>query len=112
MQHEAARTTGRGAFAPGEAFQFDRSEDWAVIGGESTRLQVAPFKLSQSRAFLLRAYSLQTHEMLFDACNHAFAVLGGDLEDMNLVSFVLGQVCVGHLATSTWRLMRQNAHAF
>ena len=38
---EATRTTGRGtfvplAFAPGEAFQFDWSEDWCVIGGERT----------------------------------------------------------------------------
>jgi transposase len=75
-------TTGRGAFvpltfAPGEAFQFDWSEDWAVIGGERTKLQVAQFKLAYSRAFLLRAYALQTHEMLFDAHNHAFRVLGG-----------------------------------
>ena len=82
LQHEAAQTTGRGvfvplSFAPGEAFQFDWSEDWAVIGGERTKLQVAQFKLSHSRAFLLRAYPLQTHEMLFDAHNQAFAVLGG-----------------------------------
>jgi hypothetical protein len=28
---------------------------------------VAHFKLSHSRAFFLRAYLLQTHEMLFDA---------------------------------------------
>ena len=81
-QHEATKTTGRGAFvpltfAPGEAFQFDWSEDWAVIGGERTKLQVAQFKLAHSRAFLLRAYPLQTHEMLFDAHNHAFRVLGG-----------------------------------
>jgi transposase len=81
-QQEAARSTGRGTFvpltfAPGEAFQFDWSEDWAVIGGERTKLQVAQFKLSYSRAFLLRAYPLQTHEMLFDAHNHAFRVLGG-----------------------------------
>jgi hypothetical protein len=40
-------------------------------------LQIAQFKLSHSRAFLLRAYPLQTHEMLFDAHNHAFKVLGG-----------------------------------
>ncbi len=82
LQHEAAQTTGRGvfvplSFAPGEAFQFDWSEDWAVIGGERIKLQVAQFKLSHSRAFLLRAYPLQTHEMLFDAHNHAFAVWGG-----------------------------------
>jgi transposase len=76
------QTCGRGAFVPlafmpGEAFQFDWSEDWAIIGGERTKLQVAHFKLSYSRAFTLRAYPQQTHEMLFDAHNHAFHVLGG-----------------------------------
>ena len=76
------QTTGRGtfvplAFRPGEAFQFDWSEDWAIIGGERTKLQVAHIKLSHSRAFLLRAYLLQTHEMLFDAHWHAFRVFGG-----------------------------------
>jgi transposase len=81
-EQERLNTTGRGAFvplvfAPGEAFQFDWSEDFAVIGGERTKLQIAHFKLSYSRAFLLRAYPLQTHEMLFDAHVHAFPVLGG-----------------------------------
>src|SRR6202000_3030332 len=76
------RTTGRGVFVPlafstGEAFQFDWSEDWAVIGGERTKLQVAHFKTSYSRPFVLRAYPQQTHEMLFDTHNHAFRVLGG-----------------------------------
>ena len=64
-------------FAPGEAFQFDWSEDWVVIGGERMKLQVAQFKLCHSRAFMLRAYPLQTHEMLFDAHNHCLAALGG-----------------------------------
>lgn len=81
-QAEAAKTTGRGVFvplkfAPGEAFQFDWSEDWAVIGNVRTKLQVAQFKLCHSRAFMLRAYLTQTHEMLFDAHNHALAALGG-----------------------------------
>jgi transposase len=81
-QQEVARTAGRGTFvpltfAPGEAFQFDWSEDWAVVAGERTKFQVAQFKLSYSRAFFLRAYPLQTHEMLFDAHAHAFTVLGG-----------------------------------
>ena len=40
------QTSGRGtfvplAFEPGEAFQFDWSEDWAIIGNERTKLQVA-----------------------------------------------------------------------
>ena len=76
------QTSGRGTFVPlvfqpGEAFQFDWSEDWAILGGERTKLQVAHFKLSHSRAFIVRAYLLQTHEMLFDAHCHAFRVLGG-----------------------------------
>jgi len=76
------QTSGRGTFVPlvfqsGEAFQFDWSEDCAILGGERTKLQVAHFKLSHSRAFVVRAYPLQTHEMLFDAHYHAFRVLGG-----------------------------------
>jgi transposase len=76
------QTTGRGTFVPlafraGEAFQFDWSEDFAVLGGERTKLQVAHIKLSHSRAFLVRAYLLQTHEMLFDAHWHGLRVLGG-----------------------------------
>lgn len=55
----------------------DWSEDWAVIAGERTKLQVAHFKLGRSRAFVVRAYPLQTHEMLFDVHNRAFEVLGG-----------------------------------
>ena len=76
------QTTGRGTFVPlsfrpGEAFQFDWSEDFAILGGERTKLQMAHIKLSHSRAFLLRGYLLQTHEMLFDAHWHAFRVFGG-----------------------------------
>ena len=54
-RQQEQRTRGRGVFAPlaflpGEAFQFDGSEDCAIIGGERTKLQVADFKLSHSRA--------------------------------------------------------------
>ena len=81
-RQKESQTTGRGTFVPllfrpGEAFQFDWSEDYAVLGGERTKLQVAHIKLSHSRAFLLRAYLLQTHEMLFDAHWHGFRVFGG-----------------------------------
>jgi transposase len=67
-------------FSPGEAFQFDWSEDWAMINGVNTKLQVAHFKLCYSRAFILRAYLLQSHEMVFDAHAQAFSVLGGIAE--------------------------------
>src|SRR5271168_5299457 len=81
-RQRASQISGRGTFvplvfAPGEAFQFDWSEDWAVIAGERTKLQVAHTKLSHSRVFIVRAYLLQTHEMLFDALAQAFRVLGG-----------------------------------
>ncbi len=76
------QTSGRGTFVllvfqPGEAFQFDWSEDWAIVAGERTKLQVAHTKLSHSRVFIVRAYLLQTHEMLFDVLAEAFRVLGG-----------------------------------
>ena len=64
-------------FAAGEAFQFDWGENYAFIDGRKTKLQVAHFKLSHSRAFILRAYLTQSHEMLFDAHNHAFRVFNG-----------------------------------
>jgi len=81
-RQQEGQTTGRGTFVPsvfrpGAAFQFDRSGDFAVLGGEHSKLQVAHIKLSHSRAFLVRAYLLQTHEMLFDAHWHGFCVLGG-----------------------------------
>lgn len=81
-RQRAHHTTDRGTFVPlvfrpGEAFQFDWSEDWAHVGGERIKLQVAHIKLSHSRAFLVRAYLLQTHEMLFDAHWHAFRVFEG-----------------------------------
>jgi len=45
-----AQTSGRGTFVPlifnpGEAFQFDWSEEWAILGGERVKLQVAHTKL-------------------------------------------------------------------
>ncbi len=64
-------------FAPGEAFQFDWSEDWVKINGVSTKLQIAHFKLCHSRAYFMRAYLAQSHEMLFDAHYHAFVAFGG-----------------------------------
>lgn len=81
-RQSAQQTAGKGVFVPlvfaaGEAFQFDWSEDWAVVEGVRTKLQIAHFKLSHSKAFYLRAYPQQTHEMLFDAHNRAFAVFGG-----------------------------------
>lgn len=64
-------------FAPGEAFQFDWSCEYAVVGGCRRRLEVAHVKLAASRAFWLVAYLSQSHEMLFDAHARAFQAFGG-----------------------------------
>jgi hypothetical protein len=42
---ERQRTFVPLSFAPGEDFWFDWSEDWAIIDGVRTKLQVAHFKL-------------------------------------------------------------------
>lgn len=64
-------------FAPGEAFQFDWSVEYALIDGLRRRLELAHVKLAASRAFWLVAYPLQSHEMLFDAHTRAFSAFGG-----------------------------------
>ena len=72
----------KSAFVPlkfelGEAFQFDLSEEWLVIGGIHRKILAAHTKLCASRAFLLTGYPTQSHEMLFDAHTRAFTALGG-----------------------------------
>jgi len=64
-------------FPPGEAFQFDWSCEYAVVGGLRCRLEVAHVKLAASRVFWLVAYPAQSHEMLFDAHTRAFTAFGG-----------------------------------
>ena len=65
------------SFALGEAFQFDWSTEYVVIGGLRRTLQAAHMKLSASRAFWMVAYPGQSHEMLFDAHTRSFEALGG-----------------------------------
>lgn len=76
-QGKAVRAFVPLAFALGEAFQFDWSEEDLLIGGVFRRVQVAHMKLCASRAFWLVAYPSQGHEMLFDAHTRSFAAMGG-----------------------------------
>jgi len=64
-------------FEPGEAHQFDWSEERLIIGGVWRKILVAHLKLCFSRAFVVQAYPTQSHEMLFDAHTRAFTALGG-----------------------------------
>ena len=81
-RNHVATVTGKSAFVPlkfalGEAFQFDWSEEWLMVGGIHRKILAAHTKLCASRAFLLAAYPTQSHEMLFDAHTRAFTALGG-----------------------------------
>lgn len=64
-------------FALCEAFQFDWSEEWLVIGGIHRKVLAAHTKLCASRAFMLSGYPSQSHEMLFEAHTRAFTAFGG-----------------------------------
>jgi transposase len=75
-QREAAMIAGGGTFvppvfAPGEAFQFDWSEDWAAIGGERMK-----FKLAHSRAFTLRVLGGVPTRGLYDNMKTAVDRIG------------------------------------
>ena len=67
-------------FAPGEAYQFDWSEEWIVLDGVAFKAQVAHVRLCHSRMPYIRAYPRQTQEMVFDAHARAFAFWGGTCE--------------------------------
>lgn len=65
------------SFDPGEAFQFDWSHETVVLGGHSTEVKVAHFRLAYSRLFLVVAYLRESQEMLFDAHRRWFEFIGG-----------------------------------
>ncbi len=81
-REQQASLPARSGFVPlkfelGEAFQFDWSCEYVVIGGLRCRLDVAHVKLAASRVFWLVAYPTQSHEMVFDAHTRAFIAFGG-----------------------------------
>lgn len=64
-------------FEPGEAFQFDWSEEEVMLDGSITRLKVAQMRLCYSRLTFVRAYFNEQLEMVLDAHRHAFEFFGG-----------------------------------
>jgi transposase len=65
------------SFAPGEAYQFDWSHEYVLMGGVTTKVKVAHLRLCHSRRRFLIAYPRETQEMVFDAHDQAFAFFGG-----------------------------------
>jgi len=64
-------------FAPGEAYQFDWSHEWVILGGVVQKAKVAHFRLCHSRHFFVVAYARESLEMVLDAHDRAFAFFGG-----------------------------------
>lgn len=65
------------SFAPGEAYQFDWSHEVVLLSGVTVTVKVAHVRLCHSRMLFVRAYSRETHEMVFDAAERAFALFKG-----------------------------------
>jgi len=64
-------------FGPGEAYQFDWSHEWVILGGVVQKARVAHFRLCHSRHFFVVAYPRESLEMVLDAHDRAFAFFGG-----------------------------------
>ena len=65
------------SFDPREAFQFDWSYETVVLGGTTTEVKVAQFRLAYSRVFLVIGYLRESQEMLFDAHRRWSEFIGG-----------------------------------
>ncbi|MFT7687943.1 MAG: transposase [Candidatus Azotimanducaceae bacterium] len=55
------------SFKPGDAMQFDWSQEVVVLGDVEQKIKVAHFRLSHSRKAFVVAYPRETQEMLLDA---------------------------------------------
>ena len=65
------------SFKPGDAMQFDWSQEVVVIAGVEQKIKVAHFRLSHSRKPFVIAYPRETQEMLLDAFVHALKFYEG-----------------------------------
>ncbi len=64
-------------FPPGDAMQFDWSEEHVVLGGTHCKVKLAQFRLSHSRKPFIVAYLNERQEMLMNAFVRAFEFYGG-----------------------------------
>jgi transposase len=99
-------------FEFGDAFQFDWSEEWLVIGGIHRKILAAHTKLCASRAFLLSGYPTQSHEMLFDAHTRAFTAFDGVTKRgiYDNMKTAVDKVCKGNGRVVNTRFFAMTAH--
>ncbi|CCD87245.1 conserved hypothetical protein; putative integrase, catalytic region [Bradyrhizobium sp. ORS 285] len=65
------------SFAPGDAYQFDCSDEIVLLNGVTVTAKVAQGRLCHSRMLFVRAYPRESQEMVFDAYDRAFALFKG-----------------------------------
>lgn len=80
-REEKGRNPGPGfiplRFSPGDAYQFDWSHEWVILGGVVQKAKVAHFRLCYSRYSFVVAYPRESLEMVLDAHAQTFAFFGG-----------------------------------
>ncbi len=64
-------------FQPGDACQFDWSQEQVELGGVLQTIKVAHFRPAYSRQMFVVAYPREMQEMVLDAHSRAFAFFGG-----------------------------------
>jgi transposase len=64
-------------FQPGDACQFDWSQEQVELGGVFQTIKVAHFRMAYSRQMFVVAYPREMQEMVLDAHSRAFAFFGG-----------------------------------
>jgi transposase len=64
-------------FQPGDACQFDWSQEPVELGGVFQTIKVAHFRMAYSRQMFVVAYPREMQEMVLDAHSRAFAFFGG-----------------------------------
>ncbi|HEV8036685.1 IS21 family transposase [Yoonia sp.] len=64
-------------FVPGDALQFDWSEEYVLLGGVQHKVHVAHFRLCHSRKPFVVAYMNEKQEMVLDAFVRALSFFGG-----------------------------------
>src|SRR3990167_9287451 len=64
-------------FQPGDACQFDWSQEQVELGGILQTIKVAHFRMAYSRQMFVVAYPREMQEMVLDAHSRAFVFFGG-----------------------------------
>jgi transposase len=100
------------SFAPGEAYQFDWSQEIVLINGTTVTVKVAHVRLCHSRMPFARAYPRETQEMVFDAHDRAFAFFKGACTHgiYDNMKTAVGTIFVGRERTYNRRFLQMCSH--